>query len=127
MQTGKPVLLDFSGYGCVNCRKMEAYVLDDDSVKARLRNYVIITLFVDDKQPHEMKPSTSAFGFAANDVQPTETKKESIGDYNSRIQREQYGSNAQPFFIQLSPQGTPISEPYAYSTSVEDFLQWLKY
>ena len=127
MQTGKPVLLDFSGYGCVNCRKMEAYVLDDDSVKARLRNYVIITLFVDDKQPHEMKPSTSAFGFAANDVQPTETKKESIGDYNSRIQREQYGSNAQPFFIQLSPQGTPISEPYAFSTSVEDFLQWLKY
>lgn len=127
MQTGKPVLLDFSGYGCVNCRKMEAYVLDDDSVKARLRNYVIITLFVDDKQPHEMKPSTSAFGFAANDVQPTDTKKESIGDYNSRIQREQYGSNAQPFFIQLSPQGTPISEPYAFSTSVEDFLQWLKY
>lgn len=127
MQTGKPVLLDFSGYGCVNCRKMEAYVLDDDSVKAHLRNYVIITLFVDDKQPHEMKPSTSAFGFAANDVQPTDTKKESIGDYNSRIQREQYGSNAQPFFIQLSPQGTPISEPYAYSTSVEDFLQWLKY
>ena len=127
MQTGKPVLLDFSGYGCVNCRKMEAYVLDDDSVKARLRHYVIITLFVDDKQPHEMKPSTSAFGFAANDVQPTDTKKESIGDYNSRIQREQYGSNAQPFFIQLSPQGTPISEPYAFSTSVEDFLQWLKY
>ena len=127
MQTGKPVLLDFSGYGCVNCRKMEAYVLDDDSVKARLRNYVIITLFVDDKQPHEMKPSTSAFGFAANDVHPTDTKKESIGDYNSRIQREQYGSNAQPFFIQLSPQGTPISEPYAFSTSVEDFLQWLKY
>ncbi len=127
MQTGKPVLLDFSGYGCVNCRKMEAYVLDDDSVKARLRNYVIITLFVDDKQPREIKPSTSAFGFSTHDAQPADTKKESIGDYNSRIQREQYGSNAQPFFIQLSPQGTPISEPYAFSTSVEDFLQWLKY
>lgn len=127
MQTGKPVLLDFSGYGCVNCRKMEAYVLDDDSVKARLRNYVIITLFVDDKQPREAKPSTSAFGFATDNTQTTDTKKESIGDYNSRIQREQYGSNAQPFFIQLSPQGTPVSEPYAFSTSVEDFLQWLKY
>ena len=127
MQTGKPVLLDFSGYGCVNCRKMEAYVLDDDSVKARLRNYVIITLFVDDKQPHEMKPTTGAFGFATHDAQPADTKKESIGDYNSRIQREQYGSNAQPFFIQLSPQGTPISEPYAFSTSVGDFLRWLRY
>lgn len=127
LQTGKPVLLDFSGYGCVNCRKMEAYVLDDDSVKARLNNYVVITLFVDDKQPREVKPATSAFGFAANDAQPADVRKESIGDYNSRIQREQYGSNAQPFFIQLSPQGTPVSEPYAFSTSVEDFLRWLKY
>lgn len=127
LQTGKPVLLDFSGYGCVNCRKMEAYVLDDDSVKARLNNYVVITLFVDDKQPREVKPAASTFGFAANDAQPADIKKESIGDYNSRIQREQYGSNAQPFFIQLSPQGTPISEPYAFSTSVEDFLRWLKY
>lgn len=127
LQTGKPVLLDFSGYGCVNCRKMEAYVLDDDSVKARLNNYVVITLFVDDKQPREVRPATSTFGFAANDAQPAEVRKESIGDYNSRIQREQYGSNAQPFFIQLSPQGTPVSEPYAFSTSVEDFLRWLKY
>jgi len=127
LQTGKPVLLDFSGYGCVNCRKMEAYVLDDDSVKARLNNYVVITLFVDDKQSREAKPATSTFGFATNDAQPTDTKKESIGDYNSRIQREQYGSNAQPFFVQLSPQGTPITEPYAFSTSVEDFLRWLKY
>lgn len=110
---GKPVLLDFSGYGCVNCRKMEAYVLDDDSVKSRLRNYVVITLFVDDKQPRKQT------GFVHTD--------ESVGDYNSRIQREQYGSNAQPYFIQLSAQGNPISEPYAFSTSVKDFLQWLKY
>lgn len=126
LQTGKPVLLDFSGYGCVNCRKMEAYVLDDDSVKARLRNYVVITLFVDDKQPREAKVATGAFAFD-DAPQPIETKKESIGDYNSRIQREQYGSNAQPYFVQLSPQGTPVSEPYAFSTSPEDFLHWLKY
>ena len=124
LQSGKPILLDFSGYGCVNCRKMEAYVLDDDSVKARLRNYVVITLFVDDKQPREVKPATGTFGIANDD---TPTKKESIGDYNSRIQREQYGSNAQPFFVQLSPQGTPVSEPYAFSTSVEEFLRWLRY
>lgn len=124
LQSGKPILLDFSGYGCVNCRKMEAYVLDDDSVKARLRNYVVITLFVDDKQPREVKPATGTFGIAHDD---TPTKKESIGDYNSRIQREQYGSNAQPFFVQLSPQGTPVSEPYAFSTSVEEFLRWLRY
>lgn len=124
LQSGKPILLDFSGYGCVNCRKMEAYVLDDDSVKARLRNYVVITLFVDDKQPREVKPATGTFGITHDD---TPTKKESIGDYNSRIQREQYGSNAQPFFVQLSPQGTPVSESYAFSTSVEEFLRWLRY
>lgn len=124
LQSGKPILLDFSGYGCVNCRKMEAYVLDDDSVKARLRNYVVITLFVDDKQPREVEQTTGTFGIAHDDKP---TKKESIGDYNSRIQREQYGSNAQPFFVQLSPQGTPVSEPYAFSTSVEEFLRWLRY
>lgn len=113
IQAGKPVLLDFSGYGCVNCRKMEAYVLDDDSVKSRLHNYVVITLFVDDKQPRKQT------GFVHTD--------ESVGDYNSRIQRDLYGSNAQPYFIQLSAQGNPISEPYAFSTSIEDFLRWLKY
>ncbi len=114
-QVGKPVLLDFSGYGCVNCRKMEAYVLEDDSVQARLRNYVVITLYVDDKTPHR-----SGFATAARE-------EESIGDYNSRIQREQYGSNAQPFFVQLSPSGTVIGTPYAYSTSRDAFLHWLHY
>ena len=74
-QTFKPVIIDFTGYGCVNCRKMEAYVLDDDSVKTRLQNYVFIELFVDDK-------------------------RDGIGDKNSRIQREQFGSNAQPFYVQ---------------------------
>ena len=123
MQTNKPILLDFSGYGCVNCRKMEAYVLDDDSVKQRLNNYVVITLYVDDKQPRQ---NTASFGGAFANT-PDNSRHESIGDYNSRIQREQYGSNAQPYFIQLSPTGQPISEPYAFSTSVNDFLHWLKY
>lgn len=126
LQTGKPILLDFSGYGCVNCRKMEAYVLDDDSVKARLRNYVVITLFVDDKQPRVVTRPTGAFAFG-DDTPSAEQTHESIGDYNSRIQREQYGSNAQPYFIQLSSTGSPISEPYAFSTSVDNFLSWLKY
>ncbi len=123
MQTDKPILLDFSGYGCVNCRKMEAYVLDNDSVKKRLNNYVVITLYVDDKQTRQ---NNTSFGGAFATKQDN-NKRESIGDYNSRIQREQYGSNAQPYFIQLSPAGQPVSEPYAFSTSVNDFLHWLKY
>ena len=101
-QTGKPVIIDFTGYGCVNCRKMEAYVLDDDSVKALLQNYVFIELFVDDK-------------------------RDGIGDKNSRIQREQFGSNAQPFFVQLDAQGEQIAEPMAFTTSPQEFINWLKY
>ena len=101
-QTGKPVLIDFTGYGCVNCRKMEAFVLDDDSVKARLQHYVFIELYVDDK-------------------------RDGIGDKNSRIQREQFGANAQPFYVQLDAYGHQIAEPMAFTTNPLDFIQWLKY
>ena len=101
-QSGKPVLIDFTGYGCVNCRKMEAYVLDDDSVKSRLRNYVFIQLFVDDK-------------------------RDGIGDRNSQIQREQFGANAQPFFVQLDPYGHTIAEPMVFTTEPDEFLRWLQY
>lgn len=101
-QTGKPVIIDFTGYGCVNCRKMEAYVLDDDSVKARLQNYVFIELFVDDK-------------------------RDGIGDKNSKIQREQFGANAQPFYVQLDAYGHPIAEPMVFTTDPNEFINWLKY
>ena len=101
-QTGKPIIIDFTGYGCVNCRKMEAYVLDDDSVKARLQNYVFIELFVDDK-------------------------RDGIGDRNSAIQREQFGSNAQPYYVQLDAYGTQVAEPMAFTTDPMEFINWLKY
>ena len=101
-QTGKPVIIDFTGYGCVNCRKMEAFVLDDDSVKARLQNYVFIELFVDDK-------------------------RDGIGDKNSKIQREQFGSNAQPYYVQLDPYGNQVAEPMAFTTDPIEFINWLKY
>jgi thiol:disulfide interchange protein DsbD len=101
-QTGKPVIIDFTGYGCVNCRKMEAYVLNNDSVKARLQNYVFIELFVDDK-------------------------RDGIGDRNSAIQREQFGSNAQPYYVQLDAYGTQVAEPMAFTTDPMEFINWLKY
>lgn len=101
-QTGKPVVIDFTGYGCVNCRKMEAFVLADDSVQARLKNYVFIELFVDDK-------------------------RDGIGDKNSRIQRELFGSNAQPFYVQLDTNGQQISESIAFTTDPQIFLNWLQY
>jgi thiol:disulfide interchange protein DsbD len=107
-QTGKPVILDFTGYGCVNCRKMEAYVLENDSVKARLKNYVFIELFVDDRL----------------DV---DSDGESEGIENSRIQREQFGSNAQPFYVQLNEWGFQVGDPIAFTTDPMEFINWLKY
>ena len=101
-QSGKPIIIDFTGYGCVNCRKMEAFVLNNDSVKARLQNYVFIELFVDAKQ-------------------------DGIGDKNSRIQREQFGANAQPFYVQLDENGNQVAEPMAFTTDPMEFINWLKY
>ena len=101
-QEGKPVLLDFTGYGCVNCRKMEAYVLSDETVKERLKAYVLIELYVDDKN-------------------------DGIGEKNSKIQREIYGANAQPYYIQLDKNGQKISQPYAFSIDPQAFLDWLQY
>lgn len=101
-QEGLPMLVDFSGYGCVNCRKMEAWVIQTDSVQKRLENYVFIELMVDDK-------------------------REGIGDKNSALERELIGSNAQPYYIQLDRFGQKLSEPIAFTTDPEEFLRWLKY
>lgn len=105
-QEGRAVLLDFTGYGCVNCRKMESWVLDNEEVKEHLQRYVQITLYVDDKHPYK-----------DTDM--------SVGDYNSRLQREQFGSNAQPYLIQLAPNGDRLSEPCVFTTDAKKFLQWL--
>ncbi len=107
-QTGKPVILDFTGYGCVNCRKMEAFVLANDSVKERLKSYVFIELFVDDRLD-------------------ADSDGESEGTENSRIQRELYGSNAQPYFVQLDEKGNQVAAPMAFTTDPNEFIEWLKY
>ncbi len=107
-QEHKPVLLQFTGYGCVNCRKMESYVLANDSVQQRLKNYVLITLYVDDRQDID------------GDQEPE-------GVENSRLQQERFGSNAQPFFVQLNSQGEQEGTPIAYTTNPLEFINWLKY
>ena len=107
-QENKPVLLDFTGYGCVNCRKMEAFVLSNDSVQARLKNYVFIELYVDDRLDKD-------------------ADGESEGNENSRLQRERFGSNAQPLYVQLNPYGVQIAEQMAFTTDPQEFLNWLIY
>lgn len=107
-QTGKPMLVDFTGYGCVNCRKMEAFVLANDSVKARIQNYVFVELYVDDRLDKD-------------------ADGESEGNENSRLQRERFGSNAQPFYVQLDAKGNLVADPIAFTTDPMEFINWLKY
>lgn len=114
---GKKVLLDFSGYGCVNCRKMEAKVLSDSRVQAKLQDFVIVTLMVDDKHKLE-KPIV----VTENGKQKT---LKTIGDKWSYVQRKEYGANAQPFYVKLTSDGKQIGKAYSYNEDIQEFLDWL--
>ena len=118
-QVNKPVLIDFSGYGCVNCRKMEASVWTDPRVKNLLENeYVLITLMVDDKTrlPEIIEIEESG----------RTTKLKTIGDKWSYLQRHKFGANAQPYYIALDTDGNPISPSYAYDEDVDRYIQFLE-
>lgn len=115
----KPVMIDFSGFGCVNCRKMEASVWTDPKVKSILENdYVLITLFVDDKTALPEVVTINENG--------TERKLRTLGDKWSYLQRHKFGANAQPFYVLLTPYGMPIGPSYAYDENVEKYVQFLQ-
>ena len=115
----KPVLLDFSGYGCVNCRKMEAAVWTNPEVKEKLDNdFVLVTLMVDDKTPLlEPVKVTEKDG-------QTRTLR-TYGDKWSYLQRSKFGSNAQPFYIVVNDEGKPLSTSYGYKEDVSAYLNFL--
>lgn len=103
---GKPVMLDFTGYGCVNCRKMEAAVWTDPKVSDLINNdYVLITLYVDNKTP-----LTEPVKIVENG---TERTLRTVGDKWSYLQRVKFGANAQPFYVLLDNQGKPLNKSYA--------------
>ncbi|MCD8268196.1 MAG: thioredoxin family protein [Parabacteroides sp.] len=115
----KPVMIDFSGFGCVNCRKMEASVWTDPKVKHILENdYVLITLMVDDKtklpQPIEIEEHGKV------------RKLKTIGDKWSYLQRSKFGANAQPFYILLNDEGKPLGPSYAFNEDVSKYIQFLQ-
>ena len=117
---GMPVFLDFNGFGCVNCRKMEAAVLSKPEVAEHMHKYVFISLIVDDKTKLEEPITVEENG-------KTVTLK-TIGDKWSHMQRAHYQSNAQPYYVQLDADGNRIVEgSYAYDEDIEKFLNWLKY
>lgn len=115
---GKPVLLDFTGYGCVNCRKIEAEVWTDPSVARRLNDdYVLISLFVDDKTPLPAPLKVTENG--------RELTLRTVGDKWSYLQRYKFGSNAQPFYIAVTPEGNPLTGSYGFDKSVSAYLDFL--
>lgn len=116
---GKPVFIDFSGHGCVNCRKMEGAVLDEAKVKKMIsEDFVTIKLMVDDKTPLQQPMVVQE-----NGKQITLT---TVGDKWSYLQRHKFNSNSQPYYVVLDQQGALLSGPFAYNEDVDAFIAFLK-
>ncbi len=118
-QLGKPVLIDFSGHGCVNCRKMEAAVWTDPEVKASIDNdFVLVTLMVDEKQalPEPIKVKES---------DGTERTLRTVGDKWSYLQRSKFGANAQPFHVIVDNNGKPLAPSFGYKEDIPGYKKFL--
>ena len=103
---GKPVMLDFTGYGCVNCRKMELAVWTDMKVADLINNdYVLITLYVDNK---------------------TRLTLRTVGDKWSYLQRVKFGANAQPFYVLIDNEGKPLNKSYSYDEDIDKYVDFLQ-
>ena len=117
---GKPVMVDFTGFGCVNCRKMEAAVWTDPRVADRLtRDYVLISLYVDDKTP-------LAQPFEVTDAQGNRRTLRTVGAKWSYLQSHKFGANAQPFYVLLDNDGRPLGPSRAYNEDVQAYLDFLQ-
>lgn len=116
---GKPVFIDFSGHGCVNCRKMEGAVLDEAKVKKMIsEDFVTIKLMVDDKTPLQQPMVVQENG--------KQTTLTTVGDKWCYLQRHKFNSNSQPYYVVLDQQGALLSGPFAYNEDVDAFIAFLK-
>ena len=118
-QQKKPVMLDFSGYGCVNCREMEQSVLADEKVINLIeKDYILVSLYVDDKTP------------LAEPIRFTENGKDvvlrTVGDKWSYLQRVKFGANAQPFYVLLDNEGHPLNTPRTYDEDINAYVHFLE-
>ncbi len=117
---GKPVMIDFTGFGCVNCRKMEAAVWTDAKVADMLNNkYVLISLYVDDKTPLPEQMTVT-------DTDGTQRTLRTVGDKWSYLQRYKFGSNTQPMYILLDNEGKPLTGSRSYDEDINEYMDFLK-
>ena len=115
----KPVMLDFTGYGCVNCRKLELAVWTDPTVSKIINDdYVLITLYVDNKTPLSEPVKIMENG--------TERTLRTVGDKWSYLQRVKFGANAQPFYVLIDNEGKPLNKSYAYNEDIPKYIEFLR-
>jgi thiol:disulfide interchange protein DsbD len=113
-----PVIVDFSGYACVNCRKMEGAVFDTDQVRSIIESkYVLIKLMVDEKANLDKPYSVEENGSA--------TKINTVGDKWSYLQRHKFGINSQPYYVLLDNDGNPLAPARVYDENLDAFVDWL--
>ena len=119
-KAGKPVMLDFTGFGCVNCRKMEAAVWPDAKVRQLMtEDFVLISLYVDDKTPlTETREVTESDG--------TTRKLRTVGDLWSYLQRSKFGAQTQPFYVLVDHEAHPLAPAYSYDEDIEKYVRWLE-
>lgn len=118
-QHGKPVMLDFTGYGCVNCRKMELAVWTNPKVSDIINNdYVLITLYVDNNTPLPSPVKIVENG--------TERTLRTVGDKWSYLQRVKFGANAQPFYVLIDNEGKPLNKSYSYDEDIPKYIEFLQ-
>ena len=118
-ENSRPVLIDFSGHGCVNCRKMEGAVFDTQEISGVIKeNFVLIKLMVDDKHRLDTPIEVTENG--------KKIRLETVGEKWSYLQRHKFGANSQPYYITLGNDGQPLSSAYYYDESVSKFADWLK-
>ena len=117
-ESGKPILIDFTGYGCVNCRKMEASVWTDPKVSEAIREkYLLVSLFVDDKTLLSKTVTLNENG--------TNVKIRTVGDKWSLLQRYKFGANAQPFYVIIDSKGKLLAGPYTFDPDSDHFLNFI--
>lgn len=118
-ESGKPILVDFTGFGCVNCRKMEAAVWTDPDVSATIKdNFILVSLYVDDRTPLQHPATVTENG--------QNVKIRTVGDKWSLLQRYKFAANAQPFYVIVDSDGKMLAGPYTFDQDVTHFKDFLK-
>lgn len=120
-ETGKPILIDFTGWACVNCRKMEENVWTDAKVKELMQQYILVSLYVDDKAK---LPASKQFIYTAKDG--SKRKIVTVGDKWSNFQTENFAASSQPWYVAMGPDEQLLTAPVGYTPDKRAYTEWLQ-